>query len=139
MIQANELRVGNFLEMLVVDDYETRQLKASEILSLEKHPDWAKPVILNEEILLRCGFIGDESNMNLVLPNGNATELCCEFNRDWCIVRYHVCDGVVNRMEYDYAYLTPIKHLHQLQNLFYCLTGQELTINFELLITVKLS
>lgn len=75
-----------------------------------------EPILLSEEILLKCGFVrrGITSNNGSKLtlhhkdnmfPNGRV------YWNSWCI-----SDSIP-------------EHLHQLQNLYFALTGEELEIN----------
>lgn len=73
-----------------------------------------KPIPLTEEILLKCGFRKSKSGMYLF----------DKFSFDLSDFEFGV--------ESDYYYLTiseNLKYLHQLQNLYFALTGQELEIN----------
>lgn len=73
----------------------------------------AKPIELSEDILIKCGFKNDGTYMVF----------------DW--LRW--CNGFI-QVDYgdDEGYWIQMvgyyKYLHQLQNLFYCLSGKELEI-----------
>ena len=72
-----------------------------------------EPIQLSEEILLKCGFV----------ENGDTSQ----FHLEGQIVSYNKLDGVhFWIMGTDKC--IRVKHLHQLQNLYFALTGQELNI-----------
>lgn len=98
MIKSNELRIGNWVYG-APDSYE----QCHNIMY-----DWesATPIQLTPEILEKCGFKNDFK------------------------VGRHADDFVndVYSVMYKHAIVTKVKHLHQLQNLYYALTGEELTV-----------
>lgn len=118
MIQANELRIGN----LVYADTGLLSTEIHELLTEDmidlfngKLNDLIKPVPLTEQILLKCGFE--------------------KLNKRWLLMEYFV-KGLF-RINYDKGQffifwnlnnITEIKYLHQLQNLYSDLTGEELKI-----------
>jgi hypothetical protein len=128
LIKANELRIGNYLK-LVGPSWTTQQrgiiqrISASDIVDIEfTGGDAYQPIPLNKELLLQCGFTYstdtelelsiDESNKlvaNPYIERGYAVQLCCQTN---------------------WAGQKPL-YLHQLQNLYYVLTGEELNVESE--------
>jgi len=117
-----EFRIGNY-----IIDYETEpyyfkieEIKYNEQGNLacyyRKGSCWSiapNRVELTEEILLKCGFEEDGQlfhNQIALYKNG-----LDGFNYN------------VNFFEYDN--LEEIKYLHQLQNLYFALTNEELTVN----------
>lgn len=131
MIKANELRVGNLLfETGIIDGYEN--LPDSEKLTVivavindidqvvrdlqdNMHAyDSLYPIPLTEEWLLKFGFEKDWTGYALEDKNSlsfsvtkNGAYLACWLDRSLGIT---------------------IKYVHQLQNLYFALTGEELTI-----------
>ena len=102
-MNANELRVGNWVEQ---NSIQYRCIPDTIVMLHNKELE-LKPIPLTEEWLLRFGM--DEA-----------------LNGWWCK------DEVFSYRE-GYAGLgtnrwTQIQHVHQLQNLYFALTGQELTI-----------
>jgi hypothetical protein len=118
-MKASELRIGNILHY--TDDERLKPeirnkpfyIVADDILYLSENPDWEfiYPIPLTEEILLRCGFKHDCDLINMLCKNG------IWFNR--------------KNMEASFlsSKLIKIKYLHQLQNICYALTGEELQVN----------
>ena len=118
MINSNELMIGNWLGYFTdfVDSLGFRKIKAHEFLSIHDNPKRVKPIPLTEEILLRCGFekVRYEKYVHKKLIKLRAYP--------------HVMkDGFGIHLMGSYT-LPNIKHLHQLQNLYHALTGQELKI-----------
>ena len=116
MIEANELRIGNYVEgyykVLAID------FRADDCYLIDMNQDTTteyyqtlgrcKPIPLTEEWLLKFGF----------RVAGK-------------IAKLYTNDRVFSLYEYTYKaheYPTECKHVHQLQNLYFALTGEELTI-----------
>ncbi len=105
------LRIGNLLQdregiFCRVEELNKDNFRAPAIRGpLTSLPN--SPIPLTEEILLKCGF---KKNTNYT-PCGKAI-----FYKNGYII---YC-GVTIEIE--------IKYLHQLQNLYYCLTGEELKV-----------
>lgn len=106
MIQANELRIGN----LVKNKYGDIGQVDIVWLRLVTEGEIFEPIPLTEEILLKCGF---EKKVNYV--KGMTIQDGIAFFDD-------------NEFGHDKEDEIECKYLHQLQNLYFALTGQELTI-----------
>lgn len=118
-MKANELRIGNYY--LDFDD-EIQQIEMIQpfMFGFKYRWEWEKyikPIPLTEEILLKCGFVQCENEywytngiLNLSLPIGT-----------FSINGSKNSEAVIR--------INPIKHLHQLQNLYFALTNEELTVN----------
>jgi len=119
---ANELRIGNW----VMDDDESYEI--FQVASIEKGEEetegmyfinggWIDdvlPIPLTEEWLLKFGFEKDDpffTNMDSYSFNG----LTMEFYKKECQFHYQGAD-------------IEFKYVHQLQNLYFALTGEELEI-----------
>lgn len=125
---ANELRIGNIV--LTTRDFLARATTWSD--TLISHEDiygiacgndhHYKPIPLTEEWLLKLGFKYDADNdkLFLFLP---IHEFCTDrlsFRKS----EGHICLEVqVFRTLFEHT-----KYVHQLQNLYFTLTGKELTI-----------
>lgn len=136
MIKANELRVGNLL------NWESDHIGdgVSEVIAISKigykiksvrgcHPtldeyNRVNPILLTPEWLERCGFAlkGPDDFHDKPLWKHPSTD-------------YLYCEGgnfVDNDGPYGhYCDIGDVRYVHQLQNLFFALTGEELTINHE--------
>lgn len=114
MIKANELRIGNWVFQ------ENRHVQLNEddleVLFAARNYEDYNPIQLTPEILEKCGFKMDSgadfthTDSGLKLFSGHH-----EFNY-W--------GSTHNAKDFD----TSIKYLHQLQNLYFALTGEELKV-----------
>ena len=107
-MKANELRIGNYV-LLTKDNFYTSkiyQLDGFDIYKLDESNCFdAKPIPITEEWLLKFGFEKNSIDLFYSLKN--------------FIIRHDfiLCDIDI-RVE--------IKYVHQLQNLYFLLTGKEL-------------
>jgi hypothetical protein len=109
MIKANELRIGN----LVYDNLGgTLKIKG---ISLESGLSHIKPIPLTEEWLLKFGFERQENNWKTM-------------DLHFATISWERLAGTALSFEKESIYLPNIKHVHQLQNLYFALTREELTI-----------
>ena len=126
-MKANELRIGN-LVLLPCEGHE------DELVSINKYdfeePYNFKPIPLTEEILLKAGFEKIKSRHDYFILSSydqyNPTPEGCRVNV------YFDFDGV--RVYYAFEsdgarMIRRIHFVHQLQNLYYALTGEELEID----------
>ena len=126
-IKANELRIGNFIE------YDGRIFQIDTIsnefptLNTDEFGigvvDWnnIQPIPLTEEWLLNFGFGIDEEYDNTFIDN---TSLKNEIIRVSIDSHYFTIDLFCGQV----LEIPNIKYVHQLQNLYFALTGEELTI-----------
>jgi len=118
MISHKEIRVGNIVRM--PSSNELIVITAMDIQDIQSNLKNRLPVILNQEILLKCGFVNSIENnlmssydldkLSIVLPCKLYTDGRVYFN-SWAILE------------------KSMKYLHQLQNLYFALTGTELPIS----------
>lgn len=122
-MKSNEFRLGNlvnFLERVIVvsqPDIENmvRMEFAEGVIS-----ELYQPILLNEEWLLRFGFertYNSQFRLKYDLP--------CDF------IGFDISKTEEKSMEgfRYFGHYIKIKYVHQLQNLYFALTGQELIIN----------
>jgi hypothetical protein len=113
-MKASELRIGNYVYFH--GDVEEINIDHFNIFNIKK--DGALlPIPLTEEWLLRFGFEKNGNNQ-FILMEGSVDIL---FNKD---LNGWTCDGInfsINMTE----------HVHQLQNLYFALTGEELNFKSE--------
>lgn len=113
MIRANELRVGNWVYR--TEGFKTFKTKVSgntiACAGSDGEIDFISPIPLTPEILQKAGF---ERFTNSDFIKGEVNLWIGNNNINFSINAY---------------YHTSIKHLHQLQNFYYALTGEELEIN----------
>ena len=112
-MNAQELRIGNFITSktwkLPFFDVEP-----DDIWKVNDNPTHYEPIPITEEWLLKFGFEKCEN----------------EFWYEKSIFSLNLFGtiSIQGRKLSEATFNTEIKHVHQLQNLFYCLCGEELTI-----------
>jgi hypothetical protein len=124
MLKANDLRIGNlFIEEHSNEIIEVIELSKNAIVfSGNFKGEWqAKPIPLTEEWLLKMGF--EKDNSYYLSPNKSSVEgfvdiLCFDLEN---------LSFIVDMSEYS-GWTVDCKHVHTLQNLYYALCGEELTI-----------
>lgn len=122
MVTANEIKVGNIFirekgtargleydHNFKVDEYWMGKLFGESIsLALQD----LSPIPLDEDVLIKCGFAkADDGYGGYLSPNFNGGSIRIKENR-W----------------HNGCWDTEVKYLHQLQNLYYALTNQEINI-----------
>lgn len=127
MIQANDLRVGNIVLYIYSGFSESSIIRINDIGNIAV---WGSdsdgkylinlkniiPIQLTKEILLKCGF---ELNLEKTLFIIKSCGLMLMDVKGL----YYMANSLVK---------TDIKYLHQLQNLYYALTGVELQVNISI-------
>ena len=126
MIQPTELRIGNYLNYYnqnchVMGIYNYGKIELGyfeESIGFIRQLDdkGIHPIPLTEEILAKCGFeidyhIGDDVNFTI----GN--------------IDIRKRSGMDYYVFYNKETQVRILHIHQLQNLYWCLCGKELEVN----------
>lgn len=123
MIQPNEIRVNNYYNR--IDSINHSKLgfckwDSSDWYRIGECIDYLEnyePIHLTEEILLKCGF----------------DRICNNFEYDWLLIHTHLSTGefhfLLNESKSGKLKVTNLKYVHQLQNLYFALTNEELTIN----------
>ena len=124
-MRANELRIGNYVNlMLNHEDYETLTITTKDLEYIEKNQGDYQPIPLTEEWLLKFGFVKINHQMSL---NDSSMTYHYELNGDdrhWQLY----FDGRVFSINESKLrlFLHHNKYLHQLQNLYFAVTGEEL-------------
>lgn len=129
MIQANELRLGNLVNMYGGESTKPTKLDALGLVHIYEHelkPEvlgWVKtvnPIPLTVQILEAAGFV------DVNYKEGK------EFIHTGGRFSVEIKNGkflVLSSIKQIFFSLCYVEHLHQLQNLFFALTGEELEIN----------
>ena len=120
MIRPQELRIGNY-----ISDLDGKIIKVEELTICASYItkkrinnlpfDYYKPIPLTEEILLKLGFKQNEqfkTNFKFYLKEDE--------------IDINIYNGKNNSWLND-RYIINLKYVHQLQNLFFSLCGEELT------------
>jgi len=124
-MEANEIRVGNWLndprpfnedtkKFFKMTDNGYFKATARDIQYAEEF----EPITLTEEILLKCGF---EKTGITELYYSTDTINISWFEEDPTVIEIN-CENIQ-------CYIINCEYLHQLQNLYFALKGQELEIN----------
>jgi len=119
-MKVHELRIGNKLEEGEVVAISKTNFSINDGYSTWRSDmmvnDWGNPIPLTEETLLKCGFnrLGSIKNVHRKITDGKTMYLYKYGDDfDWQFGDHHLCT---------------LKHLHQLQNIYFALTGEELNI-----------
>lgn len=107
-----ELRVGNYIE--TVDGIEQMGFSDLEYYFERYYNDFQiKPILLTEEWLINFGFIKKDEGYGILTSMKQAVLI--SFGNHNC---------VINGLSFN----NPTKYVHQLQNLFFALIGEELEL-----------
>jgi hypothetical protein len=116
-MKANELRIGNWLNWYSKyhrNGYFDKQLEIDDFTQTDLSS--ARPIPLTEEWLLKFGFEEEYSQLTNIykyfLPN----------------TPFGYCQGKFNVFTQTGCFSVETKHVHQLQNLYFALTGEELIL-----------
>lgn len=129
MIEAKELRIGNWILPEHNLDGEYHKVTIIESYAINSYTeDWYRGIPLTHEILEKCGFKEDDnvaSAFNDIKKyySINGSFFMRELNGE-----FHRYIEVEDDPYYSFP-LCQVKYLHQLQNLYFALTGKELEIN----------
>lgn len=117
MIKANELRIGNLLNDREGNLCKVFELGKNSILAPTINKPTTKlpnePIPLTEEWLLKFGFIYNDFINGYILDFEDKTLLFMDNGLDLCLMNNESID---------------CEYVHQLQNLFFALTGTELEL-----------
>lgn len=121
---ASELRIGNLASVFgtngLPDGWKEQAVNAENIKTCVSNPDWFKPIPLTADWLAKFRFKPyHKSKPHLVFRNTISFYLGGDSI---------MCEVQMGSHCEDSESLTHIKYVHQLQNLFFALTGEELTI-----------
>lgn len=117
-LRAQDLRIGNWVNIgydcKIVRIYEfgatlNTHLGVKKLLHF--HEKYIRPIPLTEEILLKCGAVKAVDEWFII-------DKCFQF----------FDNGFCYSAGLGYQLSQPIENLHQLQNLYFALTGQELNV-----------
>jgi hypothetical protein len=135
MIQATELRIGNWIaeEAALSNSITYCQLNSisKDKISVVKNGNWivntrcyyCLPIPLTPEILEKCGFVGKYKSCGYSYTK-NIVTLTSQDEDDLG----NPVPNYVLHFYYNYQG-APLYYLHQLQNLYFVLTGEELNIS----------
>lgn len=131
MIKPAEFRPGSLIQS-GKGIYRVYAVSARQVLAIQDYKEpidseqkvypadnaIINPIPITEEWLVKLGFVNRENGwMRLVI---------CE---DFFYISWELLHGVCLSINFNSTSLVHIKYIHQLQNLIYALTGEELTEN----------
>ena len=133
-MEARELRIGNWVYQgskygeQECSSYEIYQYSlycgGSDSVS-DYYKEW-KPIPLTEEWLLKFGFSAKDYKKGYIGIDHKAGSMITDFVLTYPKVLGEHQDVFV--WEHSKWKYNTFKYVHELQNLFYCLTGEELTL-----------
>jgi hypothetical protein len=129
MIQAQDLRIGNWVSNGQIEF----QITSKDIYHLDVYVNRviAKPIPITPEWLERMGFAIDKSNIKGETVYVKGKCMLTE-SGDLIIINGWLDDENLTYSGYEVNDAdNKYKYVHQLQNLYFALTGEELTINEE--------
>ena len=110
MILANELRIGNFINFKNnLQEGQDNRIKSCDFVVIERSPNSVLPIPLTEKWLLDFGFV--------------------QYSDEW--VKGYKKDRILIGEDFDFyngIFTQPIESVHQLQNIYFALTGKELEL-----------
>ncbi len=118
-MKASELRIGNYVHMdMSIDDIEVVRLKIGDLALFAIEATELYPIPLTEEWLLKFGF--EKKYQTFEFKGLNIDGTVVHFSFDKWRSEYDIenCDFTEIPAE--------CKHVHQLQNLYFALTNEEL-------------
>ena len=132
---ASELKIGNWVEAntppmivkVISESTVALYMPGSEADNFHFDIEDLRPIPLSESILEKCGF-----ELSLITNDWfidlQTHYLSLIFSGDQWYPQYHQLVEMSHERE-QIVGLNFIQHLHQLQNLFWCLCGKELNVN----------
>ncbi len=134
-MDAKDLRIGNFVQSIPQNRIYTVKLTTLKRIMAGK--PFVSPIELNEMWLVNFGF--EKEDKKETEFHSNFYSMClldykysfayADFRKDWGF--YHsYTDALEDEDNNKFEFVScGIKYVHQLQNLFYSLTGEELNYN----------
>jgi len=130
-LSANELRIGNW-----VNKAKPYQWKLDDFVAMDLYDDefYIEPIPLTEEWLLKFGFEKtihthlDKTKTNPCYKNANLRYYLQWYsNKSFDEINTGTL-MLIGIQQQETHLITSVNHVHQLQNLYFALTGQELTL-----------
>ena len=122
-MKANELRIGNYYYGDVLFPSEYNVITANDLVELDSDPldDYYQPLPLTEEWLIKFGF-GD----------ARITDRLYTRKKTDGFYGFYINKETMSYCTFDYEGtiddIIKIQYVHQLQNLYFAVTGEELTM-----------
>ena len=117
-MEARELRIGNFVEY----GNDIEQITIHHLFGVLNGDD-VQPIPLTEKWLLNLGFEFNEFHKNYKVKVDYYHHSIKFYQNEW-VYSNDISDASCHT-------ITSIQYVHQLQNIYFALTGEELTIKNE--------
>lgn len=118
-MESRELRIGNWVyNETTRENMEVYPMMIPQLNRLDGTSHNIKPIPITEEILLKCGFV-----IGMRLQNFVKGKYCFVDKKDGIVYGEFSEEGI-----FYFNSKTKMYYIHQLQNLYFALTGQELEI-----------
>lgn len=138
----NELRIGNTIHFIIcdtedskLDEYKKINISASDFEFIRDNNSLFEGILLTKDMLLNFGFIKDNEETEMFYKKIKYDSQYLEIweNYDEENNNLFVCyitNDLINQTNEnsDPIFLDTINYIHQLQNLYFALTGRELTV-----------
>lgn len=134
-LKCTDLRIGNYVNIegdvvKVKEIYEKSIYYANGEYESYAIEDFIHPIELTEEVLVKVGFEDRKEYFNYSRVFGDDGDYCDSIYIYYCprLNHFKFTHFIVENLDIQTMDLYNIKYLHQLQNIYYCLTGEELNI-----------
>ena len=133
-MKATDLRIGNIVEYYIEDSqtWERNIIDAQDLMVFEEKPDsflkHHRPILLSSERLSKM-----KAQNGDILFDGNdfiRINESLDFSVELLSGEY-LPNIYYASYDSDYNFLSPIKYLHELQNIVFALTGKEMEVVYE--------
>ena len=134
-MNSKDLRIGNYVKLNNdIDVIQSVGQWCYTVRTIEENPvSILKPIPLTEEWLIKFGF--DKNDKNRWQINGHSyaiywySYVATGDNHQMYRLEYHNTDYGKDEYQDCHQMADRLKHVHSLQNLYMCLTGEELKLN----------
>ena len=117
-MKANELRIGNWVLHVPTNKHMNVSIKDLMLIEGGKYANKYEPIPLTEEWLVRFGFEKVEGNQWYNFYKLDDFKVLIHTKDYSSMINWKDC-SIEDRFNW---------HVHQLQNLYFALTGEELTV-----------
>jgi hypothetical protein len=137
-MKTNDLKIGNWVKVndpiFGVNTYKVATIRDNGIITLSDNisclVDNIEPIELTEELLLKIGFEDRKGYFNYSKVFGDENNYCDSIHIYYCprLKHFKFTHDKVKECDLQTMDLYNIQYLHQLQNVYFLLTNQELEI-----------
>jgi len=126
-MKLKELRIGNYIKLMLNDEeFAIVQVTLNDFDAIDNKKGVYKPLPLTEDWLLKHGFSVKNFDYSIPISECKVMWLTLIPQNEEC-TEYSVCVTQTDEDQEDQnAFLSDISYVHQLQNLYFVLTGKEL-------------